>query len=402
MLRRLKHQARVGYRSMTRRTFLGALGTVPALARDAAPVRTVEVFPLSYPVTAYFKFFTKPERPSVFVKVTCEDGTYGWGQSVPLPTWSYETLESATSALRHYLGPALIGKSPADLEGAHRILNKTIAPSFSTGMPIAKAGLDLALHDLVGKFAGKSLPELWGRKPLERIPLSWTVNVKAIEEVEPLMAEGRKRGYRHFNIKVAPDPKSDLALAKEVRRLAPDCFLWADGNGGYDTDTALTVAPKLREAGVNVLEQPVAPNNLSGLAALKKQGALPIILDEGVVSVTDLQEFHKLNLLDGVAMKPARTAGLFDARRQVEYLERNKLMFLGSGITDPDVSLAASLVLFGAYGLKYPAALNGPQFLAGSFLKQPFQVEGGALRVPTGAGLGVEVDEGKVRNASHG
>ena len=99
-------------------------------------------------------------------------------------------------------------------------------------------------------------------------------------------------------------------------------------------------------------------------------------------------------------MKPARTAGLFDARRQVEYLERNKLMFLGSGLTDPDVSLAASLLLFGAYGLKYPAALNWPQFLAGSFLKQPFQVEGGALRVPTGAGLGLEVDEGKVRHAS--
>jgi L-alanine-DL-glutamate epimerase-like enolase superfamily enzyme len=382
--------------------FLGALSVVPALARDVAPIRTVEVFPVKYPVTAYFKFLPKPERPTVFVKVTCEDGTYGWGQSVPLPTWSYETLESATSALRNYLGPALIGKSPADLEGAHRILDKTIAPSFSTGMPIAKAGIDLALHDLAGKFAGKSMAELWGRKPLERIPLSWTVNVKALEEVEPLMAEGRKRGYRHFNIKVAPDPRFDIALAKEVRRLAPDCFLWADGNGGYDTDAALTVAPKLREAGVNVLEQPVAPNNLSGLAALKKQGALPVILDEGVVSVTDLEEFHKLNLLDGVAMKPARTAGLFDARRQVEYLERHKLMFLGSGLTDPDVSLAASLLLFGAYGLQYPAALNGPQFLAGSFLKQPFQVEAGALRVPTGAGLGVEVDEGKVRNASRG
>ena len=386
----------------TRRTFLGALGAVPALAKDAPAIRSVEVFPVNYPVTAYFKFLPKPERPAVFVKITCEDGSSGWGQSVPLPTWSYETLESATSALRGYLGPAMIGKNPTDIEGAHRVLNKAIAASFSTGMPIAKAGIDLALHDLAGKMAGKSVAELWGRKALARIPLSWTVNVKAIEEVEALMAEGRRRGYRNFNIKVAPDMKFDLALAKEVRRLAPDCFLWADGNGGYDTDSALTIAPRLRDAGVNVLEQPVAPNNLSGLAALKKQGALPIILDEGVVSVTDLEEFDKLHLLDGVAMKPARTAGLFDARRQVTYLERNKLMFLGSGLTDPDVSLAASLLLFGAYGLKYPAALNGPQFLAGSFLKQPFQVKDGALDVPTGAGLGVEVDEGKVRNASRG
>src|ERR1035441_2987150 len=139
---------------MTRRGFVGALGVVPALAapaKSAAPIRSVEVFPVNYAVTAYFKFLPKPERPSVFVKVTCEDGSFGWGQSVPLQTWSYETLESATSALRGYLGPALIGKSAGDIEGAHRIMNKTIAASFSTGMPIAKAGLDLALHDLAGK-----------------------------------------------------------------------------------------------------------------------------------------------------------------------------------------------------------------------------------------------------------
>jgi L-alanine-DL-glutamate epimerase-like enolase superfamily enzyme len=98
-----------------------------------------------------------------------------------------------------------------------------------------------------------------------------------------------------------------------------------------------------------------------------------------------------------VAMKPARTAGLWDAIRQVEILRDAGLLFLGSGLTDPDVSLAASLALYAAFGLKYPAALNGPQFLAGSFLKQPIEVRNGAARVPTGNGLGVEVDESKVR-----
>ena len=389
---------------MNRRAFLGGAVSAcaaAALPKDGPTIRTVEVFPVAYPVTAYFKFLPKPERPSVFVKVTCEDGTFGWGQSVPLPTWSYETPESVASTLREYLAPALIGKPVTDIDGAHAAMNKAIAASYSTGMPIAKAGLDLALHDIAGKLAGKSLAALWRRKPLDRITLSWTVNVKAIAEVEPLMAEGKKRGYRAFNIKVSPDIRFDVALAKEVRRLAPAGFLWSDANGGYDTDAALTAAPLLRDVGVDVLEQPVAPHNLSGLAALKKQAALPIILDEGVVSVRDLEEFHKLNLLDGVAMKPARTAGLRDARLQVEYLERNHLLFLGSGLTDPDVSLAASLALFAAYGLKHPAALNGPQFLAGSLLRHPLQVEDGALRVPTGPGLGVEVDEGKIRHASN-
>lgn len=383
---------------MTRREFPF---TMAALLQKPVPsIRSVEALPVRYPVSGYFKFFTKPERPAIFVKITCEDGTVGWGQSVPTHTWSYETLESATTAIRAYLAPALIGHNPTDFAAAHKAMNKAIAPSFSTGMPIAKAGIDLALHDIAGKLAGKNVRELWGRKDHDRVTLSWTVNVKTVDEAESMVADGAKRGYRHFNLKVSPDPRFDVELARRVRKLAPKCFLWADANGGYDLDTALAVIPKLADAGVNVLEQPLPPNRLSGLAAIKRQGALPILFDEGVVSLTDLEEFHKLGLLDGVAMKPARTAGLYEAHRQVEYLEQNKLMFLGSGLTDPDVSLAASLILYGAYGLKYPAALNGLQYLAGSWLKQPFQLEDGALRVPTGPGLGVEVDEEKVRRDS--
>jgi muconate cycloisomerase len=78
-------------------------------------------------------------------------------------------------------------------------------------------------------------------------------------------------------------------------------------------------------------------------------------------------------------------------------LEKHNLMFLGSGLTDPDVSLAASLLLYGAYDLKYPAALNGPQFLSGSVLKTPFAPKNGELAVPTGVGLGIEVDPAKLR-----
>jgi L-alanine-DL-glutamate epimerase-like enolase superfamily enzyme len=211
------------------------------------------------------------------------------------------------------------------------------------------------------------------------------------------VAEGRKRGYRNFNVKVAPDPKFDLELCRMVKKLAPDGFLWADANGGYDEATALDVAPKLAGAGVAVLEQPLRPNRLTGYQRLKKQGALPIILDEGVVSSSDLEEFIKLEMLDGVAMKPARCGGLTDARRQIEIIEKRGLMFLGSGLTDPDVSLAASLVLYGAHDLKYPAALNGPQFLEGSFLEKPFDASGGEIAVPSGPGLGVEVDEAKIR-----
>lgn len=380
---------------MTRRDLLKSATLLAAAPAPA--IRKIEAFPKAYPVTAHFKFFTRPERPTVLVKITAEDGSVGWGQSVPVPSWSYETPEATLVAIEKYLAPALIGRDPFDIAGAHAAMNRAIAPSFSTGMPITKAGIDLALHDLTGRLRGVSLAQRWGRKPLPRITLSWTVNPQTIEETEKLVEDGRARGYRNFNVKVAPDPKFDLEMCRRVRKLAPDAFFWADANGGYDVATALRVAPKLADIGVNVLEQPVASNRLSGFRELKRQGALPILMDEGVVSSTELIEFIRLGLLDGVAMKPARTAGLWDARRQVEIVQDAGLLFLGSGLTDPDLALAAALGLYGAYGLKFPAALNGPQFLTGSFLKTPLVVKDGEIEVPAGPGLGVEIDEARIR-----
>jgi L-alanine-DL-glutamate epimerase-like enolase superfamily enzyme len=392
----------------TRRSVLRACAALP-LVSLAAPLRglradaieRVEVFALRYPMTGHFKFFTGPHgakgRASVLVKLTTADGLVGWGQSVPIARWSYETLETVEIVLRDYFAPALLGQPSDDVEGAHRMMGATVADGFSWGMPIARAGIDLALHDLAGRRAGKSVAELWGRKAERPLRLSWTVNPVSLDETEALVAEGRRRGYRDFNIKVAPDPAFDVELARRVRALAPEAFLWADANGGYEPEVALEAAPRLAEVGVDVLEAPLRPNRIEGYQALKRQGALPILMDEGVVSPQDLREFVRLGMLDGVAMKPSRCGGLLSARRQIELCEREGLMWLGSGLTDPDVSLAATLMLYGAYGLARPAALNGPQFLTSSLLTEPLEVDDGAMTPPSGPGLGVEVDEGALR-----
>jgi L-alanine-DL-glutamate epimerase-like enolase superfamily enzyme len=258
--------------------------------------------------------------------------------------------------------------------------------------------VDIALHDLCGKLSNQSLPERWGREPVSKLTLSWTLNPKTLDEVEPLIEKGWELGYRNFNVKVAPNLKFDLELCRMVKAAVPDGFLWADANGGYEVGDALEAAPHLADAGVDVLEAPLRPNRISGYQALKKQGALPILMDEGVISPGDLIEYMKLGMLDGVAMKPARCGGLCSARRQIEILLDAGMMWLGSGLTDPDISLAATLALFGAYDYKLPAALNGPQFLVGDVLKQPLIPEDGYLAVPTGPGLGVDVDESKIKD----
>ena len=210
-----------------------------------------------------------------------------------------------------------------------------------------------------------------------------------------MIDQGRRRGYRNFNVKVSPDPKFDLEMCRVVKRLVPDGFLWADANGGYDGHSpGRRSAPGRCRSGR--LRTAHSAQSAQRFAAPRKQKALPIILDEGVVSAVDLEEFIELDMLDGVAMKPARCGGLVEAPREVEILRDAGLMFLGSGLTDPDLSLAASLALFGGYDLQFPAALNGLQFLEGSVLKHPLAVAEGKLAVPDGPGLGVEVDEAKI------
>ena len=404
----MKNKAKPDSGRLTRRRFLKASAAVPLgfiaaasyAKQSGVKIQSIDIFPMRYPVKGYFKFFTGPHssygRAAVIVKVTADNGIVGWGQSVPIAKWSYETLETATIVLRDYLAPALFGRDPLDIDGAHRAMDSALAPAFSTGMPITRAGMDIALHDLVGKLTGKSLAQMWNHSSGGPLTLSWTVNARTLDEVDALIDAGRRRGYHNFNIKVAPDPKFDVQLAKQVRQLAPDAFLWADANGGYDTDTALKVAPKLADVGVDVLEAPLKPNRISGYQALKKQGALPILMDEGVVSPVELAEFIRLKMLDGVAMKPSRCGGLVSAKRQIEIILDAGLMWLGSGLTDPDISMAATLALYGAFGLKKPAALNGPQFLTADVLAEPLTIKNGTAEVPTGPGLGIEVDEAKV------
>ncbi len=370
--------------------------------RRSARIVRMDLFPLRYPTVMPFKFCGAPfpggaGRPAVFVRLETDTGHVGWGQSVPVPRWGGEPLESAVKTLDLYLRPVVIGGNPFDIEEIHRAMDAELVDAAGTALAITKAGVDLALHDLAGRIAGRNVAEMWGRPAGMPVELSWTVTPAGLGDAQSWIDQGRAAGYRHFNIKVSPDPERDAELARITRRGAPDGFLWADANRGYDEAAALRAVALLAEAGVEVLEQPLPPHCIRGYQRIRRGSPIPIVMDEGVVSEGQLEEYLRLGCCDGAAMKPARCGGLHGARLQVELLQREGKWFLGSGLSDPDVSLAASLILYGAHGLKHPAALNGPQFLGVSFLKEPLVPEGGVLRAPAGPGLGVEVDEAALR-----
>jgi len=378
-----------------------------------ARLTKLESWPVAYPVVGRFKFLTPVPglptgRRTVVVRLTSDDGLVGWGQAIPSHRWSYETPETVRSTIDLYFAPALLGADIDDPADVHARLARAVGPGFSTGHPIAKAAVDLALWDLRGRRQGKSFVELWRgessraalRTPTPAITLSWTINTDDLAEAEKSLAEAGRRGYRHFNVKVSPDPRFDVELCRLVRRASPDGFIWCDANTGYDLQSALSVAPRLAELGVAALEQPFPANRLDDFRRLRVQRALPILMDESIVACRDFEEFHALGLIDGVAVKLSRMGGLTEAARLIDRLEEVGALFYASGLTDPDLSLAATLQLFSGGGLTLPAALNGPQFLTGSILKTPLVPAGDQLTVPISAGLGVEVDPHRIEQLS--
>jgi muconate cycloisomerase len=362
----------------------------------SARLCSVECFIAAYPVVGDFRYLAPKDgkritRNTVVVRLRDDTGAVGWGQSVPSPTWSYETIETVQTTLEHHLAPAIIGLPVDDTAAIWAAMNRVIAPAFSTGQPIAKAGIDLALFDLQGRRAGLTPSQRWGAASGAPVTLSWTIDVGSAAEVEAAVAQASAKGFSNFNVKIGRDAATDVAICRQLRLLAPSAFIWADANGGYDEAAALNVARGLADAGLAAFEQPLPANRLPGYRTLRRLGALPILMDEGVVSLADLESFHQLELLDGVAMKVSRVGGLTEAVRMVEYLRNHGLHFFASGLTDPDVAFAACLHLFSAFRLPPPAALNAPQFLSGSILAEPLRIDGDQAFPPSGAGLGVHV-----------
>jgi muconate cycloisomerase len=338
-------------------------------------------------------------RPSlrILVKVSA-DGVSGWGEATPIPAWTYETAESIVTTIDRYLAPAVTGRPAWDLDGATLAFERAINRGFSIGAPLAKSAVDVALHDLLGRAAGLSLGVLWGQRRGDRIDLGWIVSGQSPAEVADSVAEGRDLGYRAFKVKVGlHDEETDAAVVAAVRENAPDAALWVDANQAYTVPAALGMARRLDGLGVTAFEQPLPANDIAGLRRLRDASPIPVALDESLRHPGDLATFIRLEAVDVAIAKVQRSGGLTLSRRLCALAEDSGVRLMGSGLTDSDVGLAASLHLFAAYGIDTPVDLNGRQFIESPYAGPTVRIEAGTAHVPDGPGLGVEVDETIVR-----
>lgn len=368
-------------------------------------IERIEVFPVLLPVIETFEFASGSagkaggKAPHVFVKVTDSEGEVGWGEGRPVPQWSYETLETVSTTIRNYLAPALLGMPVADRWGMHPRMHAAIGRGPSTGQPVAKAAVDLAVHDLCARAAGMPLRSfLGGADERDYVELSYTVTGHDAATVKEQVEAARQAGFRHFNFKAASG--SDLEVAESVREAAgPEAFVWADANQGYGLHQAREAAPRLASVGVDVLEQPLPADRINLMRELRRSVQIPLAVDESSVSPADFLAHVAEGLVDYLVVKVTRSGGVWPTLAQISVAEAAGLPLLVSGLTDGLLTKLAVCQVAAAFGCAGPAALNGSQFTDESAIfPDKAEVEsGGAVHLPAVAGIGVSPDEETLR-----
>lgn len=369
-------------------------------------IAKIDVFPLRLPIKKLFTFASgsagkiQEGAPHVLVKVTDSDGIVGWGEGRPVPGWSYETLETVTTTLRNYLAPAVLGLQTDDRWRLHQIYHRVLGRGPSDGQPIARAALDIAIHDAAAKACGKTLRAyLGGGDERQVLPLSFTMLAHRAEQAREEMAEAKREGFLHYNFKAGWSPQEDVAVAQVARELGgPDAFVWADANQGLKPATMRQTASGLLEVGANVLEQPVAADQLPLMKALRASTPLPLAVDEASVGPSDFLRHVEAGLVDYLVVKVTRTGGLWPSAQQLAIAQAAGLDFLVSGLTDGLLTKLAAAQLAAAHGYAGPLALNGSQFTDESELfPQKAELErNGHLHLNHEPGLGMAPEEAAI------
>lgn len=334
----------------------------------------------------------------VVARVRSDEGASGIGQaSITAPLYNRygETPAGAVHVIEDVLAPALRGDDPRALEQVHARMDRAIQAN-----PTAKTAVDLALHDLVGRALGVPVHLLLGGAGRSRLPVLWSLSYAEPDLLAARAREAVGRGFRALKLRVGRGLAEDVASLRAVRdAVGPDVRLSADFNQGLHyvvgrPEDAIGYAKKLEAFDLDSIEQPCAAWDLQGMARLAGALDTPLIADESVWDVHDARRVIDLGAADAIKIKIMKPGGLWPARKIAAVCEAAGMpVVVGHGIAGA-VQNAAELHFAATLGnLRGPGEMVGFLKLTGDVVRTPLELADGELTVPSGPGLGVEVDE---------
>jgi len=367
------------------------------------PVRIQRIFSSgSYDTGPRERQLGKP----VLVKIHA-DGVVGLGQIRAISPGHFvaDTTHSMVAAIVEIYGPALLGKDPFDIESIAAAFDARLA-----GNPAARAALDIALYDCMGKRLGVPVHKLIGGCCQPRIPLEWSVSMA--EDIGVMVAEARRAveefGMRVLCIKAADRRgwRQDVRNFEAVRRAVGEAVaIGVDPNTGWSFADAISAVQALRPLDLAYIEQPVARRDLEGMADIRRAAAgIPVMADEALFTLQDAYAIARARAADAFCIKLYKLGGLTPARKIAAIAEAAEIQLNCGGLAVQSQLEAAAAAHFYAATPQH-RMMGAGEFVFGLNTVGPdplvpateFVVRDGHVDVPTGPGLGIAIDEAALK-----
>lgn len=348
----------------------------------------------------------------VLVRVRTDEGLTGYGEATPQPDWGGdfgrrggETQRTVIAVIDKILAPALLGHSATDINAAVAVMNGVLV-----GHNYAKCAIDIALHDILGKSLGVPIWKILGGKVRDAVPVAHMVGIMPDEEAVAEAQAAITDGVTTLQIKGGKDPDRDIRLIARLRQVLGDAVtLRLDVNQGYrHVKTAIAVVSSLRDSGLDFIEQPAI--GMRDMAEVTRSVEVPVIADESCWDAADALDIVSERAADCISIYLAKAGGITGARKVAAIAEAAGLRCDVNGSIESAIGNAANLHFALATAcVQLPAVIpfSAPKGrhstkIAGSYYEddvvtEPFPVADGALHPLNRPGLGIEVDEQKLK-----
>lgn len=360
---------------------------------DCIPVRV----PIRPELAIRARGGTHSESPFLLVRIHTDEGLSGLGEVSCTPRWSGEDQVTAAHFIRTILQPVLAGEDPRDVER----LGTRMRASLS-GHPFTRAALEMALWDILGQSAGLPVYRLLGGPVRDSVPIKWSISGAEPAHAAAIANWALEQGFQTMKVKVGIDPVEDVARVRAVREaVGPEIRLGVDANGAWAPAKAVSMIRRLQEFDIIFAEQPVPPGDPEWLAEVRRQVQVPIVADESVYSPQDALAMVKARAADAFSAYVGKSAGIGPARKIAALAESAMLgCTIGSNL-ELGVGTAAMIHLAlaspGITAEEIPCDIIGPLYYTGDILVEPLQLARGKALPVDRPGLGVALDEEKVR-----
>lgn len=250
-------------------------------------ITSIETIPINVPIHADKATVgargAHTESPFLILQIHTDEGLVGLGEVSCTPLWSGEDQVTAAHFVEHVLTPVLIDQDPLDRGRLSGSMNAVLANN-----PFTKAGIEIALWDIVGKAAGLPLYMLLGGAARNSIRTKYSVSGLEPAKAAAIASWAVEQGFSAMKVKVGMETTSDLERVREVRNaVGPDILLGVDANGGWSPSEAIRILPHLEELGIEFIEQPVPSGDPRWLARVRAASTVPIIADESLSTSAD-------------------------------------------------------------------------------------------------------------------